>query len=132
MVLEKQKPVLIKVNWYLATTYPEAHTINTEITKTLFSDDSEIDLPKNTKQMACRTVTSWYNNCYRCIKLDNSIGSIHHCEAGIEITETNKRLNQLPLLISMRELEGGEDKGRENTASLKTFMTTTAVRQGEH
>lgn len=68
---------------------------------------------------------------HRCIKLDNSIRSIHHCETGIEITKTNERLNQLPLHVSMREPEGGEDKGRESTASVKTLMTTTAVRQGE-
>jgi hypothetical protein len=44
----------------------------------------------------------------------------------------NEKLNQLPLRISMIELEDGEDKGKESTASVITFMTTTAVRQGEH
>lgn len=57
LVLEKQKPVLIKVNdTWQQITQPEVHTINTEITETLFSDDSEVDLLKNTKQRACRTV----------------------------------------------------------------------------
>lgn len=41
LVLEKQKSVLIKVNdTWQQITYPEAHTINTVITKPLFSDDS--------------------------------------------------------------------------------------------